>query len=434
MTIGSRLFAAWRLLTGPAGSGRRRKHAVGAVLGIAFSIVPLIVVQQVSSGMIEGISRRFIEIGSFHLQARNPQAEEADFAAAAETISGVPDVLLAVPMVEGLGIAYSPGGRSGVTVRGLPEEWLERDPGAASYLSWKEGGYELSDSRSLLISVEAARTLEAGVGDEITLLTAYNPGGRGTVMKPTRFTIAGVFSTGYYELDALSVYIPYQRALTLFPDPWSRSVGIKIKDPYGNFDGIKGSIYDSLASGWRIYSWYELQRPMFESFQTTRTLLIFIMVLIVMVASVSITSAVVMMVLEHETEIAMLKSTGVSSSAVEQMFLILGILIGGTGTFIGICLGLLASININEIIRGMEWVIGNLAERLTAPFTAGAEIAVERLVIFNPDYYLETIPVTIHYGEILYAAIFALVFSLAGSYVPARRAGRLKPLEIFRKH
>jgi lipoprotein-releasing system permease protein len=173
---------------------------------------------------------------------------------------------------------------------------------------------------------------------------------------------------------------------------------------------------------------------MFESFRTTRTLLVFIMMLIVMVASVSITSAVVMMVLEHEAELAMLKSTGVSSAGIEQLFLFLGFLIGGSGAVIGSALGLLLSININGIIRGMEWAAGNLGGLLMFPFGYISGSSPERLVIFNPDYYLENIPVHIQYGEILYAALFALVFALAGSYFPARKAGRMKPLEIFRKH
>jgi lipoprotein-releasing system permease protein len=426
-------FAAWRLLTGPAGSGRRKRHALGAILGVAFSLVPLIVVQQVSSGMIEGISRRFLEIGSFHLQARSFQNGDETFEEIARRISAHPGVRLAVPVVEGLGIVYSPDGRSGVSVRGLPEDWLEKDEYAASFLQWIEGEYRLSGRSDVLISREAARNLNVGVGDSITLLTSYSSG-RGTIMKPTRFTVAGVFSTGYYELDALSLYIPYERALSLFPESWSSIVGIKIDDPYGTYSDIKNALYEIVPSNWRIYSWYELQRPMFESFRTTRTLLVFIMMLIVMVASVSITSAVVMMVLEHEAELAMLKSTGVSSAGIEQLFLFLGFLIGGSGAVIGSALGLLLSININGIIRGMEWAAGNLGGLLMFPFGYISGSSPERLVIFNPDYYLENIPVHIQYGEILYAALFALVFALAGSYFPARKAGRMKPLEIFRKH
>jgi lipoprotein-releasing system permease protein len=383
--------------------------------------------------MIEGISRRFLEIGSFHLQARSFQGGDESIEEIAGRITEHPDVRLSVPLVEGLGIVYSPDGRSGVSVRGLPGDWLEKDEYAASFLQWIEGEYSLSGRSDVLISKEAARNLNVSLGDQVTLLTSYS-GGRGTIMKPTRFTVAGVFSTGYYELDALSLYIPYERALALFPESWSTVIGIKVDDPYGNYTEIKNDLYEMIPPGWRIYSWYELQRPMFESFRTTRTLLIFIMVLIVMVASVSITSAVVMMVLEHEAELAMLKSTGVSSASIEQLFLILGFLIGGSGAVIGSALGLLVSININGIIRGMEWIAGNLGAVLLYPFGNISGSSSERLVIFNPDYYLENIPVHIQYGEILYAALFALVFALAGAYIPARKAGHMKPLEIFRKH
>ncbi|WP_020612818.1 ABC transporter permease [Sediminispirochaeta bajacaliforniensis] len=434
MNLPSTVFVAWRLLNGPHGSKNRRRHVVGAIIGVAFSLIPLIVVQQVSSGMIEGISRRFLEIGSFHLQVKRLQDGEPSFEKAAEDISRVDDVLLALPMVEGVGIVYSPDGRSGVSVRGLPPDWLEKDRRAASFLSWSEGAYRLNDKNDLLISKEAARTLNVVVGDEVTLLTAYKIGGLKTVMKPSHFVVRGIFSTGYYELDALSIYIPYKRALSLFPDSWSSTIGVKIHDPFGEYQDVKQRISQKLPENWRVYSWYELQRPMFESFKTTRTLLVFIMILIVMVASVSITAAVVMMMMEHEPEIAMLKSTGVSSRSIEQMFLGLGMGIGIVGTIIGIAGGLLISININTIISGIETGLGFFRELLLHPLALLNGEKAASLVLFNPDYYLETIPIDIHIGEVLYAAIFALSFATIGSWLPARKAARLKPLDIFRKH
>jgi lipoprotein-releasing system permease protein len=324
-------YAAWRLLTGPSDSKRRKRHALGAILGVAFSLVPLIVVQQVSSGMIEGISRRFLEIGSFHLQAKQFIQGERGITETAELLSDIEGVTLAMPIVEGLGIAYSADGRNGVSVRGLPASWLENDPYASSYLQWDEGRFRLEERDHLLISREAARILDVGVGDQITLLTAFEQPGRGTMMKPSRFIVQGIFSTGYYELDTLTVYISYERAVTLFPDLWSGSVAVKIVDPFGDYGSMQQEIAGTLGTGWRVYTWYDLQRPMFESFKTTRTLLVFIMVLIVLIASFSITSAVVMMVMEHEQEIAMLKSTGVNSYTIEQLFLILGLFIGASG-------------------------------------------------------------------------------------------------------
>lgn len=419
------------MLTGPGGSKRRKRHTLGAILGIAFALIPLITVQQVASGMIEGISRRFLEIGTFHLQARGytesgSEVPDQDMEEIAGLIESIPSVTLAVPQVEGIGIAYAPQGRTGVSIRSLPEDWLDRDPGAKEHLEWLQGSYNLNEQDSVLVSKEAAVKMGVALGDQLTILTAYKVGNRGTVMKPTRFTVRGIFSTGYYELDALSLYIQYDRGRTLFREPWSSSIGIKVENPYGDLNRIKRELQEISPYGWRLYTWYDMHRPMFESFRTTKNLLVFIMVLIVVVASVSITSAIVMMVLEHEAEIAMLKSTGVSPQVIERIFLGAGMFIGLAGTLLGIILGIFVSIHINELIHGIE--------SLTSWFSAGGGSGGEDLIIFNPDYYLEEIPVNLAFRDIVLSAFLALFFSFLGSWLPSRRAGRLKPLDILGRH
>jgi lipoprotein-releasing system permease protein len=421
------IFSSWRLLTGPGGSIRRKRHTLGAILGIAFSLVPLITVQHVASGMIEGISRRFLEIGTFHLQVR-PYLDEIEFdmEESASSLEKHPSTEIAIPQIEGIGIAYSPHGRTGVSIRALPSDWLDRDRGADTYLEWLAGSYDLEEADSVLVSKEAAVKMEVGLGDQITILTAYKVGDRGTVMKPSRFTVRGVFSTGYYELDALTLYIPFERGKSLFKEPWSRSIGIKVEDPYEGLGAVKERLQESFDVGWRVYTWYDMHRPMFESFKTTKNLLVFIMVLIVIVASVSITSAIVMMVLEHEAEIAMLKSTGVATRVIERIYLGAGMFIGIAGTLLGTVLGLMICLHINDIIQGIELMLG---------FFSGAGIGSDgSLTLFNSDYYLETIPVSIGFKDLFFSAFFALFFSFLGSWLPARRAGRLKPLDILRRH
>ena len=71
MRVASSLLLAVRYLVGDRGTADRRRagrRMRGGVIGVGLSLVPLVVVLQVSDGMIAGITSRFIEAGSYHIQ------------------------------------------------------------------------------------------------------------------------------------------------------------------------------------------------------------------------------------------------------------------------------------------------------------------------------------------------------------------------------
>ena len=87
----------------------------------------------------------------------------------------------------------------------------------------------------------------------------------------------------------------------------------------------------------------------FENFSSTRVMLVFIMLLVVLVASVNISSAIVMLVMERRKEIAILKSCGASSSGITFSFLLTGLACGTGGVMAGLPVGLLLSVNANAL-------------------------------------------------------------------------------------
>jgi lipoprotein-releasing system permease protein len=435
MNIRAALFLGIRFLFGRGRGAKTGRHLWGAVLGIAFSLIPLFVVIEVSGGMIEGITRRFIEIGSYHMQARplNP-GEDGELRHLATKVERIKGVRLSFPFVRGEGLLYTPEGRTGVAVKGLPQAYWERDPMVRSYLTMHAGAFDLSEARSILISRQVAETLNAEPGDRIRLLTARRMPGREPILRPSAFTVRGVFSTGYYELDALSVYIPYETARGLFRAEGGSGLGIKVADPYGSLDSLQRRIAAELPAHWNVYSWYNLEKTMLESFKTTRNLLIFIMVLIVLVAAVNISSSLIMLVMEKEPDIAILKSTGSSPHSIVVSIMGTGMAIGGLGTLLGTVVGMTAAVQINAVLRGIELLLqwgGAVLAFLARPII---DIDVPRIELLSESYYLETIPITLGLRESVLTVFFALLTSALASYIPARRAGRLKPLEIMRKH
>ncbi len=434
MRLAGPLFIGFRTLFGSRTGGKVTRHLIGAVLGVGFSLIPLIVVMEVSGGMIEGITRRFIEIGSYHLQLKN----YSDFPdeAMEETLSRVreiDEVERAYEVVFGEGLVYSPTGRTGVSIRGLPEDYYRSDPMIREFLSFSDGSFDLGDGRDALISSEVARKLGVEVGDKVKLLTAKTMPGRKPILRPSTFTVRGVFSTGYYELDALSLYIRADKAERLFTEPSDRVVAVKTVNPYGQIERIASRIRSTVSADWYVFTWYGLEKPMLESFRTTRNLLIFIMIIIVIVASFNISSSMIMLVLEKEPEIAILKSTGVHPRDIVRAFMATGFFIGLSGMLIGLAVGLTVAVNINGVIEGIETLI-NIGAAFGRSMLGAETSGSAGITVFNENYYLEEIPIRLRLYEVFAAGAFTLLVALVATYLPARRAGKVRPLDILRKH
>ncbi|MCK5199838.1 MAG: ABC transporter permease, partial [Spirochaetales bacterium] len=317
-------FLAFKFLSG-RNQLLNNRNLLGAVLGIGLALIPLIVVLEISSGMIEGITRRYMEIGSYHLQIKQytqmePEIEENTI----NKVRTLPDVKAVFPISTGLGLAYSENGRTGISFKALPADYFDIDISAKEYIKIEAGEFKLDSRDSAMLSSEVARILEVVPGDRIKILTARQIPGRRPVLKPSYLTVRGVFSTGYYELDALSIYINIEKGKTLFKEPGSSFIAVKLDNPFDDIQEKTAAVRKQLPGGSFVYNWYDLEQNMIDSFNTTKTILLFIMIIIVLVAAMNISSAVVMLVMEKESEIAMLKSTGVSSYLITRAFVYIG--------------------------------------------------------------------------------------------------------------
>jgi lipoprotein-releasing system permease protein len=155
----------------------------------------------------------------------------------------------------------------------------------------------------------------------------------------------------------------------------------------------------------------------------------------VAVASVNVSSSVIMIIFERRHDLGILKSVGVAPGSLSLSFLLAGFTTGLMGTALGVAAGLLVAVNINEVIAGLEWTVNHilaLASLVRSTFVPSAP-AFGGFTLFNSAYYLKSIPIRIQPLEVTSAAIAALLLSALASYVPAARAARTQPLEILRK-
>jgi lipoprotein-releasing system permease protein len=417
--------------------GRASPHLAGSILGIGLSLIPLILVLVVADGMIEGITRRYLELGTYHAQViLPPDFREAEVSGLLERLRSQPGVRLAIQERQGLGLLYTPTERTAVTIRAVPTELYAEDEGFRRYFRLESGGFQLRAPDSILLGREMAQRLGVGLGDRVKLLVLRSVGQRRELPLVAALTVRGVFSTGYQELDKQWVYIPLAASERLLAGRGTtRFLGLKLDEPFTGLEGQLERLRRVLPPRAEIYSWYQLEKANYKSFQTTKVLLLFIMALIVVVATVNISGALIMVVLEHLPEIAFLKAMGAGPGAISLAFLVTGLLTGLAGTVLGLAAGLAVALNVNSLIRGLETAL-NAGARLFSILAAPVARlpAPPPLRIFNSEFYLEQIPIHLHFGELCVVGAATLLLAVLAAYLPARKAGRTRPLEVLRRY
>jgi lipoprotein-releasing system permease protein len=403
------------------------------VLGISVSIVPLYIVLFASNGMIQGITDRYLETKTSHLQLGLP------FALSNETrkklqqdILGMGNVLSASFEVDGIGLAASANGSASAQVRGLDRSVLA-DTGFKKFIRADSGSIFPEKHNEAVLGRYLARSLDVGVGDTVTLITLREASAGRMLPKLSIFRVAGIVSSGYRELDANWFIVQSEAALRLLnPSTAYTFLGIKTADPYGPaLDSLSTKIKDQLVElglsgipGFSLRTWRDIERGLFASFSSTKSVLVLIMAIAIVVAAVNLGSALTTYVIEHKTEIAVLKACGVSSRQTASIFLLGGAATGALGCIAGSAIGIFISMYINQILNIIQTIIDFVA-RLVRPTSYPTPL-------LNPDYYLEHIPISINWRYSLLIVCAGIAVSLLVSLFPASKSSHIAPAELIR--
>ena len=428
------------------GAGRTvsnaRKSLIGAMLGIGVSIIPLIVVLVISDGMIEGITRRTVELGTSHLQLINMTPFggykncEEESAVKQRLFTDLPNSFFLNAWIErqGSGLVIGKGGRSGGTIRAIEPEFFTENKKAVQFIKVIEGKAEFEGENSAVIGSKIAEKLLLKTGDMCRIITLSKTAGGKPVPKISSFKISGIISSGYRELDALWVFIPLKQGIKIMSiDSSLTSILVSTADPFDEEKtaNLKNRLHSILPNGFSVFTWYDLNRSTFVSFKTTKNILMFIMFLIVLVASANISSAVVMLVMERQRDIAILKAGGAHPFFITVSFLLAGLLTGGAGLCIGLIAGILTALHINELFIFFERCLN--AAHSFLYYAAGRTDSPIPIHLLAPEYYLEYIPVSLDPFGLYIIASGTLILSIIVCMIPAIYAGKEKPLESMRK-
>jgi lipoprotein-releasing system permease protein len=162
-----------------------------------------------------------------------------------------------------------------------------------------------------------------------------------------------------------------------------------------------------------MVDWRQRNATFFGALQVERNVMFLILTLIVLVAALNIISGLIMLVKDKSHDIAILRTMGATQGSVMRIFLITGSTIGIVGTLTGLLVGLVFSLNIEEIRRFISWLTDTQ--------------------LFAPElYFLSKLPAELDIRETVAVVAMSLTLSVMATLYPSWRAARLDPVEALR--
>ncbi len=421
-----------------------RKSLWGALLCIGLSIVPLVVVLSITNGMIQGMTDRIIGLSSNNIQAyvspklkdtQNPQSYR-EYSKQFKNVNGVLEVY---PEIGVTALAAGKKMRTGAQIRALDKDIFTKNKAFTDLFTIIEGdvldfqNQEEGAATYAVVGQKMAQMLDLHAGDTFRVITIKTTDGKQSP-KLTSFKVSAIVSSGYQELDALWVFIPLEAAYK-FVSLANASFTVMIETPESyspDLVRIQRELKKEYGKYINFYRWDQVHAAEFENFSSTKVMLVFIMILIVLVASINISSAIIMLVMERRKEIAILKSIGATPSGITFAFIITGITCGLGGLALGLPFGLLAAVNANEIVQFIEKLVNVIAKAGYYLKGIPAE-EINAIRLMDPAYYLQTIPVNLPFSQVILISLSTVLLALLVSIIPSVKAGKEKPLDILRK-
>jgi len=388
--------------------------------GVTLGVMALIVVLAVMTGFEEDLKEKILGTNA-HIVVVRSGAPMDDYRQVMEKLKGLKGVVATTPFIYNQVMLSTGKNVSGVVLRGIDVQ-SDRLVTRLSR-SVVEGDINKLDPQpnngpdtlpGLMMGKELAKHLNILVGDKINVISpigTISPLGMMPKLKP--FRVTGIFNTGMFEYDSTLAYVSLHQAQTFFDlDDTVTGIQLKVDDVYRTGE-LTRNINRLLGSDYYARDWMQMNRNILFALKTEKVVMFVILTLIVLVAAFGIASTLFMVVMEKTRDIAILKSMGATGFSIMKIFVLEGLIIGVTGTILGVASGLLVALNLEPIITTIQQVTG--------------------LNFFSKDiYYLDHFPSLVIPSDVVLISVTAVLISFIATLYPAWQASRMLPAEALR--
>jgi lipoprotein-releasing system permease protein len=382
-----------------------------SLLGVAVGVAALITVLSVMNGFEAELRGRLLSL-SAHATLSSGGAAISDWQTKIARLRGSPGLTGAAPYIDTDAMLSRQSSMSGAIVRGIDPE---SEPKVSSIDDAMREG-KLSDlepgSGRIILGRMLAYQLQVGAGDTVTVMIPGNAAGGGFAPRLQEFQVVGTFEVGLQEHDSVLALINLSDAEAL--RGLQGPTGIRLKfDDVLEAPRLSRIAAARLNPPLKVRDWTEENEAYFRAIHIEKTTTGLMLMLIVAVAVFNIVATLVMVVNDKRTDIAILRTLGLSPRGVVAVFMTQGVLIGWIGTALGVGLGLTLALNVDVIVPFLENNLG--------------------FHIMDPDvFYLSGIPSELHPPDVVRIAIAALLLTFVATVYPAFQAARTQPAEALR--
>ena len=387
-----------------------------AFIGIALGVATLIIVTSVMNGFKAELLGRILGINGHISIAAIRNTPFDNYKEAVKMLeTQIPEVKVAIPMVEKQLLATAGNTAEGVMVRGVNANDIQKKQVLRD--GFKDFDFADFEGDNVVLGSRLANKLGVTIGDEITLLS---PNGKitmfGTVPRMKSYQVVGTFNFGMYEYDANFVFLPLEAAQKFFSLGDSvTGIDVTLRDD-SNIDNTRRLITAAIESSGNkafVYDYRQTNSAFFNAVDVERNVMFIVLTLIILVAAFNIITGLIMLVKDKGRDIAVLRTMGATKGMVMRIFFIDGAFIGFVGTAIGVALGLLFCDNIENIRQFLQTISGR--------DLFAAEI-----------YFLSQLPAKVESEVVLSVAGISLLLSFLATLYPAYRSAKMYPVEALR--
>ena len=424
MALPYEIFVGLRYLRAKRRNRTISLNTVVSIAGITLGVAALIGTVGIMTGFKEDIQAKILGTTAHIIVQDRMKDSMSEYDPVAKQVATVPGVVAATPFVLKQVLLTTQTGVQGIVIRGIDPRREGMVTELAKNLSTGQledlsrpvkvkqppaddptGPLVETEKPAIILGKELALRLGVFVGDTVNVVSP--PAGPisaiGMVPKIRTFALVALFQSGMYEYDSSLAYIDLAEAQKFFNMGQTvTGVEIKVADVFRAAETAR-SVEQSLGFVYGARDWMQMNRNLFSALKLEKTMMFLLLVLITIVASFNIVSTLTMIVTEKQKEIAILKAMGATRKSIRRIFMLNGLIIGLSGTAIGIPLG-----------YTFLWLI-------------------QTFWTLDPSvYYISRIPVHVQAMDVFLVAGSAIVISFAATVYPSLQAAKLEPVAALR--